>query len=144
MADQKLCNMCQSRGYKRGYLGVYPKVSIEGVHNPKRYVELDNHEIRDFMEETVYSHPNKVETRYKPEKNWKETLSPNRTNEITNQEGSLTNRFIGFLMENLNFLNTKNGLVSPLAHSGLNCLIFLPQRIQSGLHDLYNNGRHSQ
>lgn len=100
-ADEKLCNICQSRGYKRGYLGVYPKVSIEGVHNPKRYVELDNYNIRDFMEETVYSHPNKVETRYKPEKNWKETLSPNRTNEITNQEGSLTNRFIGFLMENL-------------------------------------------
>ena len=52
-ADEKLCHICQSRGYKRGYLGVYPKVSIYGVHNPKRYVVLDNYEIRDFMEEAV-------------------------------------------------------------------------------------------
>ena len=39
--------MCQSRGYKRGYLGVYPKVDIKGVNNPKRYRVIDNSDIEE-------------------------------------------------------------------------------------------------
>lgn len=112
--DQKLCNICQSRGYKRGYLGVYPKVSIEGVKNPKRYVVIDNSDIKDFMDRAVYTHLNKVETRYKPEKNWKETLEPDRTNVITDQPGHLADQFFGFLVENLKGKDTGKWTIQQL------------------------------
>lgn len=112
--DQKLCNICQSRGYKRGYLGVYPKVSIEGVKNPKRYVVIDNSDIKDFMNKAVYTHLNKVETRYKPEKNWKETLEPDRTNVITDQPGHLADQFFGFLVENLKGKDTGKWTIQQL------------------------------
>lgn len=81
--SQKMCNICVSRGYKRGYLGLRPLVKFDRktVH---RFESIDDKPIKRL---------------YTPEKNWHEVLDPNRTNEITDQPGSLTNRFIGFLME---------------------------------------------
>lgn len=81
--SQKMCNICVSRGYKRGYLGLKP------------LVKFDRKTVHRF--ESINDEP--IKRLYKPEKNWHETLDPSRTNEITDQPGSLTNRFIGFLME---------------------------------------------
>ncbi len=78
-----------------------PKVTTKNVPNTKRYRVLDNADIRKFMEDNIYTHPNEVKTRYKPEKNWKETLRPNRNNEITDPDGHLADEFYGFIVENL-------------------------------------------
>ena len=83
--DEKLCNICMSRAYKRGFIGVYPKVYLDRV-NVHKYHTYDS--------ETV--------TRlYNPEKNYKETLYPDRNSKIADPEGYLTDQFFGFLIEEL-------------------------------------------
>lgn len=82
--DEKLCNICMSRAYKRGYIGVYPKFKQIGIN---KLQPLNSHfELKRL---------------YHPEKNYHETLTADRNNVITDQIGALTNQFFGFLIEEL-------------------------------------------
>lgn len=81
---EKLCNICMSRAYKRGYVGVYPKFKQIGVNK----IQPLNSKFE-------------LKRLYTPEKNYKETLEPDRNNVITDQVGALTNQFFGFLVEEL-------------------------------------------
>lgn len=82
--SEKLCNICVLRAYKRGYIGLYPKFKQIGVN---RIQPLNS----TFELKRLYT----------PEKNYKETLHPDRNNVITDQVGALTNQFFGFLVEEL-------------------------------------------
>lgn len=82
--SEKLCNICVNRAYKRGFLGVYPRFRQIGVNKIQPISASTN-----------------IKRLFYPEKNWKESLRPDRNNVITEQVGALTNQFFGFLVEEL-------------------------------------------
>lgn len=97
--NQKLCNICVNRAYKRGYLGVYPK-----------FVQTGFNKISPINSEA------NIKRLYNPENNWRETLISDRTNVFTEQKDHLANQFFGFLVEELKGKDTGTWTREELLH----------------------------